>query len=122
MSYYTYYTINFEGDDEKCEAFKKELIEISKDDEGEPNESLITLLRYGGEEARLYDIEDWITSVAPHHPDVLVILSGDGEEPEDIWEERWKGNFAEYQRAIIPPFTNHALFTEYEKTHNNNNN
>lgn len=97
------------------EAFKKDLLEESKGDDGTVDGDLEKLLNSGWEEAKLYDIEDWIDEVAPKHPDVLVILDGDGENSDDLWQTRWKGNNSERQEAKIPPFENENLRTDSEK-------
>ena len=115
MGYYTYYQIAFEGEEQKVEAFKKDLLEESKGDDGTVDDDLERLLKFGWGEAKLYDIEDWIDEVAPKHPDVLVILDGDGENSDDLWEIRWKGNNSERQDAKIPPFENEDLRTDSEK-------
>ena len=119
MGYYTYFQIAFEGDKDKVEAFKKDLLEESKDDDGDIDGYLEDLLSYSGVEAKLYDLEDWINAVAPRHPDVLVILDGDGEESDDNWQARWKGDKSERRFAVIPPFTTKELLTENEKQNNN---
>ena len=119
MGYYTYYQIAFVGDDDKVKAFKDDLLETSKDYDGEVDSYLEDLLSYSGVEATLYDLEDWIDTVAPRHPDVIVILNGDGEESYDLWESRWKGDKYEHQEAVIPPFTTPELLTEREKQNNN---
>ena len=115
MGYYTYFIISLHGEEEKVEAFKKDLLEISKGDDGEVDDALDELLKYQCVEARLYNLEQWIDAVALKHPDVLIVLDGDGEESDDCWEARWKGDQKEIQRAIIPPFTNPALFLDKEK-------
>lgn len=119
MGYYTYYQIAFEGDDDNVKEFKEDLLKYSKGDDGEVDCYLEDLLSYSGVEAKLYDLEDWIDAVAPRHSDVLVILNGDGEESDDLWEARWKGDKCERQSAIIPPFTTPELLTEREKQNNN---
>ena len=119
MGYYTYYQIAFVGDDDKVKAFKDDLLETSKDDDGEVDSYLEDLLSYSGVEAKLYDLEEWIDTIAPRHPDVLVILNGDGEESDDLWETRWKGDKYEHQEAVISPFTTPELLTEREKQNNN---
>ena len=121
MGYYTYYTLFLHGKEEDCEAFSNELLENSKDSDGNVDPELEELVKYDCVQAKLYDIEEWIGKVAPHHPNVLVCLSGDGEDSDDMWEERWKGNDVECQRAIIPPFTNPNLIIKPAEQNNNNN-
>lgn len=119
MGYYTFYSIDFEGDENKVDAIKKDLIEQSKDEDGDADCWLEELLDCGEVDAKLYDLEDWIDAVAPRHPDVLVVLQGDGEEKGDSWERRWKGTEFEAQYSAIPPFKNPKLFTNKEITNNN---
>ena len=119
MGYITCFDLTLIGEKEKVEAFKKDLLEESKSDDGEIDEDVEELLECGYLSAKIYDLEDWIDAVAPRHPDVLVILNGDGEESDDLWETRWKGDKCERQNAIIPPFTTPELLTETEKQNNN---
>lgn len=102
-----------EGELKETKAFEKDLLEISKYN-GEINCCVDELISSGSCYAKLYDIEGWITDVAKKHPDVLVVLTGDGESSDDLWEERWKGEENERQNFIIPPFKNKNLFTEEE--------
>lgn len=117
MGYYTSYGLSLYGPTDECEAFEKDLLDLSDNDE-----EVRELLKYGGCYAKLYDLEAWMDQVAKKHPSVLAILSGDGEESDDQWEHRWKGLEDEVQKAIIPPFKNERLFTEYEKKQLNQSN
>ena len=121
MGYYTAYGLTLVGDDDKVIAFEEDLKNISKDSNGEVDADVRNLIDDGAVYAKLYDIEDWISEAAQRHPDVLVILNGDGEDSEDMWEARWKGLEYEKQDAAIPPFTNEALLTEQEKNKRFNN-
>ena len=108
-----------EGELKETEAFEKDLLEISKYN-GEINSSVDELISSGSCYAKLYDISGWITEVAKKHPEVLVVLTGDGESSDDLWEERWKGEEHEHQNFTIPPFKNKNLLTEEEKESINN--
>lgn len=117
MGYYTAYGINIVADkgyENEVEEFEKALLKYT-DNDMEVKE----LLKTGGCYAKLYDIESWITEVATNYPHVLICLGGDGEDSDDLWETRWKGQEIETQKATIPPFTNPNLLTEYEKNNNN---
>ena len=118
MGYYTAYGLTVLGDPDKVEAFERELLHFSEY-QGIPDSSVKELIECGGTYAKLYDIESWIAEAATIHPDVLIILSGDGEESSDMWECRWKGEKCERHDAIIPPFTIPELLTEEEKQNNN---
>lgn len=121
MGYYTNYSIALYGKEEDCEAFEQELLDKSKDKGGVADSDLEELLNYCCVHAKLYDVRDWIDEVAPHHPNVLICLSGDGEESDDNWEARWKGNEHETQKAVIPPFNNPSLLLDNEKDETKNN-
>ena len=120
MGYITIFDLRLIGDKDKVQAFEQDLLEESKDGNDEVDSDVVELIECGYTSAKLYDLEEWIDEVAPRHPDVLVILNGDGEESDDLWECRWKGDKCERQDAIIPPFTTPELLTEEEKQNNNN--
>ena len=104
MGYYTSYSLQCYGPEDKIKAFEEGLLSISEDDS-----EVKELIEDGFVYAKLYDLDKWISAIAPGYPDVLICLSGDGEESDDLWEERWKGNDREIQRAAIPPFRNENL-------------
>lgn len=110
MGYYTSYNLYFHGKREDVEGFKKALVK-------ESNEDLDVKNLVNGIEvyAKLYLLSQWITYLSPKFPEVLVRLTGEGEDEYDRWEQRWKGDQTELQSAIIPPFRNEALKTEDEK-------
>lgn len=74
------------------------------------------LVENGVAYGHLYDIGSYIDAIAPNFPNLLIMLSGSGEENDDVWEYRWKGNDKEVQLAVIPPFENPNLQTKYEKS------
>ena len=116
MGYYTAYGLQIvpdKGHEDEVKKFEKDLIEYSEDDC-----EIEELVKTGGCYGKLYDIEDWIGEVAKNYPHLLVCLGGDGEDSDDLWETRWKGVETETQKAVIPPFTNPNLLTDYEKTNN----
>lgn len=107
MGYYTSYSLEIrhrEQDSELVKSFEKELLERS-DDDCEVKE----LINTGGVWAKLYDLEEWISELAPKYPELLIILYGDGESSDDLWEHRWKGGEQEVKEAVIPPFENPNL-------------
>lgn len=111
MGYYTSYSLDFYGKPEEVEKAKNDLLEISKDDDGEVDFELRQLIRHGGVNAKLYDIDEWIEGAAKDNPNVLIVLSGDGEESGDVWEERWKGELFELREPVMPPLKNKELET-----------
>jgi len=105
MGYYTDYSLTFKGNKEQISNLKRELLEASRNDD-----CMKELLESGYvSDAKLYNISEWINELAEKYPDVLIVLSGDGEEPDDIWESRWKGKSFETHNVEMPPFTNPEL-------------
>ena len=105
MGYYTSYTLNLYGSEEDKKKFSDELYNRYKPDFSPIKE----LLEDGGVYAKLYDLEDNISKMAENYPDLLVVLTGDGEESCDIWEMRCKGDLCEYHSMEMPPFTTKGL-------------
>lgn len=119
MGYDTSYGLSIQADsghelDE--ERFYGALLERSKCSDGSFDCEYKELVRCGGAYGHLYYIEEYIDELAPEFPHLLIILYGNGEDNDDSWEARWKGKDKEIQRAIIPPFENPNLQTEYEKS------
>lgn len=107
MGYYTAYGLSIHPDAghlEDEDKFYKELLEMNDNDR-----EVKEFIEEGGVFGKLYDIEDDIASLAPKYPHLLIVLSGDGEEPGDNWEHRWKGEEDEYHEVQMPPFTNPNL-------------
>ena len=122
MGYYQSFSLCVECENEHPEdeqEFNDALLDLSKDENGNPDLEVKELIQYGGIFAKLYDLEDWIAQLAPKFPRLLIILSGRPEDGDPDWEHRWKGEEDELQYAEIPPFKNKNLWTNYE---NNNNN
>lgn len=122
MGYYQSFGLCVECEKEHPEdekEFTDALLDLSKDEKGNPDFEVRDLIQYGGIFAKLYDIENWISELAPKFPRLLIILSGRPEDGDSDWEHRWKGNDDEFQYAEVPPFKNKSLWTKYE---NNNNN
>lgn len=122
MGYYTSYSLDYKADsgfEGEEEEFEKVLVDISKDADGNEDCEIKELLQTGGVWAKLYELVDWIDALAPKFPHLLIILSGDGESSDDLWEQRWKGREREYQVSTIPPFQNKNLWTVHEKNTNN---
>lgn len=110
MSYYTNYSLTAEGTSKAIKAFQEDLVESSK-----YKGDILDLISCGCIEGKYYDLTNEVETVASRHPNVLVILQGDGEEPEDIWELRCKGKEKEYHQVTMPPFENPELLTKDEK-------
>ena len=105
MGYYTSYDIVLKGSDEDKKNFEKALRDISDN-----NTDVDELLSSSAVYAKLYDIDAWITKVARDFPNLLVILSGAGEEQDDLWQIRWRGSVWERHEAKIPPFDSPLRF------------
>ena len=102
MGYRTFINICMYGEPKDIEAVEKEMHKVLGDelaDEILNNEAYI----------KWYYIEDDFFTFAKHNPNVLIIVAGYGDEQEDIWEARWKGEDYECQESSIPPFKNEKL-------------
>ena len=104
MGYITCYDITLIGSENDKEAFKNDVIAEYDNDENIKN-----FFKDGRIDGKYYDLEDDIEEIAEKYPDLLVILKGDGEEPDDIWEHRFKGREEERHQIEMPPFTNPNL-------------
>ncbi len=105
MGYYTYFSLYMEGPEDKI----KEVEEAVKG----RNDEIEILVKNGEINAKWYDFTVDFARFAERFPDVLFCVSGDGEEGDDVWEQRFKGKNTEYHEVIMPPFT--ALLTNNER-------
>ena len=119
MGYYTSYALSMFGDCDKVEAAEQDLLNTTAYEDGSLDSEVKELVETGGAYAKLYELPEYISEVAERNPDVLIILEGDGDEPGDLWEWRWKGTQEERQVSAIPPFENKNLWTENEKINKN---
>lgn len=119
MGYYTLYSLTMYGREDKVAAARQALLEESRGADGSYDPYVQELVTTGWVCAKCYELENQLSAVAERHPDVLIVLEGDGEDSGDLWEARWRGTEHEMQEARIPPFTNKNLFTETEKENNN---
>lgn len=116
MGYYTYFSLSYHGSPEDEDALQnfepgdefafpkgiKELIDDLQDSNW-----------------KWYGWEKDMKLLASKFPNILFILEGDGENSDDIWEFRIKGDISEFHCMEMPPFTTHELLTEKEKQNNN---
>lgn len=110
MGYITYFNLRMFGPDEKVRKAEDDIKALS------PDGWLDELADYGYSELKWYDWERDINKVAKANPDVLIILDGDGEESDDLWQYRVKGAVSEYHAFVLPPFTKPELLLNEEKT------
>ena len=110
MGYYTYYSLHLEGEPDKVKACEEDIIKSL--DIGEE------LVKFGTTEAKWYDSDADMREIAERHPDVLICLSGDGEDSDDLWEARYLGRQSEYHQVVMPPFTQLLIKSEKEKLNN----
>ena len=110
MGYITYFTLEMYGPDDKIKKAGEDIKALSS--EGYLNE----LVDYGSMDLKWYDWKEDIDKVAKANPDVLIILDGDGEESDDLWQYRVKGAVSEYHAFVLPPFTKPELLLNEEKT------
>ena len=113
MSYYTDYSISYEGDIEDIHSFEKD-VEATVAGVRDVHE-----LIHDGSVYSKFDFIPLISTIAKNYPDLLVILEGTGEESSDQWEHRWRGTVDEMHYLRIPPFTNPVLMKGSEKEKSN---
>lgn len=94
MGYYTYYSLEVIGED--TENVIKELrsendnAEYAFTESGDSYDSL-----------KWYDYEKDMRSFSTRFPDLIFKLSGEGEEPGDLWIRYFKNGKMQYSKAII---------------------
>ena len=112
MGYYTCFTIEYEGDDADIKKVEEDFKALYRGwNEGYLDELIDTRTS----ERKWYEWDSDLKKVAEKNPEVLIILHGNGEESDDIWQARAKGKEYEFQSFRLPPFKNPNLFTEDEK-------
>jgi len=108
MGYYTYFTIiPIEDPNDEFDSFMKELAEKSGYWEGEdgPQDCI-----------KWYDWQRDCQEISKHYPNLLVEITGDGEETDDFWYARIKNGYIEHHNAIIlyPPIETEKLMSKEE--------
>ena len=107
MGYITYFNLEMIGSDE-------DIAKACDDAKTYNNELIAELLDGEYLEAKWYDFQTDFSDFAKRHPSILFIVTGDGEESDDLWEARFKGDISERQDFMIPPFKTLDLLTEDE--------
>lgn len=106
MGYYTYFSLSYHGSPEDEDALQN--FEPGKEFNSlEVIKSLID--EFDDHDWKWYEWESDMKTLASKFPNVLFIFNGDGEESDDIWEFRIKGNICEYHQVEMPPFTTPEL-------------
>jgi len=107
MGYYTNHTINVSAPtEETSKGVFKEIL----DSLGDPfSETKAEKLASQGEteiEAKWYDRETALKAISKRFPDAIITVHGYGEEPGDVWAERWKSGDREFHRVSeLPGFS-----------------
>lgn len=107
MGYWTNYSVDVCGEQN---AVAKTFQDIKK-----VNPDLAELADQGYSYLKWYEWEEDMTKVAKMNPDVLIILTGDGEDNDDLWEARFKGDLMERQDWALPPFQTKELLLPNEQ-------
>ena len=104
MGYYTYYTLSYYGSPEDEQALRE--FEPDKDEFSYPPELIKQLIADNGDnDWKWYDWREDMEKLAKKFPNITFVLSGDGEDSDDIWEWRGKGDKYEFHYMEMPPFT-----------------
>ena len=102
MGYYTWITLSTYGEDAKIKQMEADA-KVYEDD-------LVSKFIEDQElEVKWAYFEDSLMKFMRRHPEVLFVVYGDGEESDDIWEARFKGEEFELHCLEMPPFTNPKL-------------
>lgn len=99
MGYYTDYGLIMIGPEDEQDKIREELRSLG----------MIELADEDSMSAKWYNHEEDMSRIAKKYPNVLIRLSGCGEEQDDIWEKRWKGKHFEHHWMEMPSFTNPEL-------------
>lgn len=104
MGYYTYYTLAYYGSPEDEQALQD--FQPDQADFKFPVKLIKQLIADNGDnDWKWYDWEEDMQTLARKFPNITFALHGDGEESDDIWEWRGRGDKYEYHRVEMPPFT-----------------
>lgn len=107
MGYYTNYGLDLYGEPEAIKKCEDDIRASLSDDIAAP------LIDYGYvEEIKWYDWQACMSAIAKRNPDVIIVLSGDGEDNLDVWQWRGKGDKSEYHEVEMPKFTELVLPNE----------
>ena len=121
MGYYTYLQLDTYGDKKDIEEMEKAASELKDDDDDcvadgiEWKEGIKELVQETYLEAKWYSFQTDFVAWAKRFPKVLFIVDGDGEDSDDVWQLRVKGDEVEYREMQFPPLQNLNLLTEDEK-------
>lgn len=125
MGYYTYYELSIDDTQFQSENEKKKNAEIKEIQEssisdalkekliGEINNSykssfvtqndvveFLTFNPFSGQ-CKWYENTDDMCNVSKKYPNVLFILTGNGEEPEDMWVKYFMNGKVQIEKAVI---------------------
>lgn len=119
MGYYTYFSLDIKGDPEEVEKVQNFHVPDDDTEFSDPFYINGILDEARDHDYKWYDWEKDMKKLARKFPNVLFILDGDGEESNDNWQFRIKGDICEHHYVELPPFTTPELLTEKEKQNNN---
>ena len=108
MGYITDFCLRIFGPDDKVRKAGEDIKALS------PDGWLDELVDDEYSALKWYNWQEDIDKVAKANPDVLIILDGDGEESDDLWQYRAKGDKTEYHAFALPPFTTPELLLKEE--------
>ncbi len=110
MGYDTFYNVNIISfNEEERNAVREEIARAAFDERAKSSD-----VDYGFE-AHWYDHDDDLKAIAKRHPDVIIEVSGDGEDPNDIWASRYHGDRSETIRFDGLPDFKEILTSQEEE-------
>lgn len=111
MGYWTCFDLKIEGEPADVDTAEKDLIAL--------DEYFTELVTDGTSVLKWYDWDTTMAEFARNHPNVLIILDGNGEAADDSWQWRAKGDESEYRELVLPPLQNRNLLSKSEKEKHN---
>lgn len=107
MGYYTNYSLDIYGEPEAIKKCEDDIRASLSDDIAVP------LIDYGYvEEIKWYDWQACMSAIAKRNPDVIIVLSGDGEDNLDVWQGEAKAISQNTMRLKCPNLQNLFYLTK----------
>ena len=95
MGYYTNFDLEFDSSKEN------EVKTWLKENEDKFDYDIVDIIEGNSDSLKWYDHKEDMLIISNQFPDVLFILSGEGEENKDIWKEYYKGGKAQVAEAVF---------------------
>lgn len=98
MGYYTEYKLELQSNNPKCNF--QDIIQSLRTENDNANYALMSNGE-GQEPCKWYEHELELIEFSKYYPDVLFILTGHGEDNEDMWQKKFLDGNCKRLKAII---------------------